>query len=180
MVSEPGLFDVVDRLRQLSDLGDQFEAFRRAVNFEIFRADLNNALGYRSGPQGGRRLIDPVMMFKLLLIQVPNTLYDERSEFLINDRLSFMRFLSLGLSDRLPDAIKGLFECFEAVLWAADYTPSGQIIDASLVAVLRQRNTDEGEPLWLGQRLEPLRGWSDDEQEDGSELLAWARGGQGS
>jgi IS5 family transposase len=29
---------------------------------------------------------------------------DERAEFLINDRLSFMRFLGLGLSDRIPDA----------------------------------------------------------------------------
>ena len=29
---------------------------------------------------------------------------DERAEFLINDRLSFMRFLGLGLEDRVPDA----------------------------------------------------------------------------
>ena len=29
---------------------------------------------------------------------------DERTEFLINDRLSFMRFLGLGLADRVPDA----------------------------------------------------------------------------
>ncbi|KXV19541.1 hypothetical protein AD932_00035, partial [Gluconobacter oxydans] len=31
-------------------------------------------------------------------------LSDERTEYLINDRLSFMRFLGLGLSDRVPDA----------------------------------------------------------------------------
>ena len=29
---------------------------------------------------------------------------DERAEYLINDRLSFMRFLGPGLSDRIPDA----------------------------------------------------------------------------
>ena len=159
MGSEPGFFDVDDRLRRLSDLGDQLEAFGRAVDFELFRADLDGALGYRSGPQGGRPPFDPVMMFKVLVIQAANTLSDERTEFLINDRLSFMRFLGLGLSDRVPDArtiwlfrekltkagaIKGLFERFDAALRTAGYIAmSGQIVDASLVAAPRQRNTDE-------------------------------------
>ena len=43
-------------------------------------------------------------MFKILVIQATNNLSDERAEFLINDRLSFMRFLGLGLDDRVPDA----------------------------------------------------------------------------
>jgi transposase len=43
------------------------------------------------------------MMFKILAIQTTNDLLDERAEFLINDRLSLMRFLGLGLSDRVPD-----------------------------------------------------------------------------
>jgi len=98
-------------------------------------------------------------MFKVLVIQATNTLSDERTEFLINDRLSFMRFLGLGLSDRVPDArtiwlfrekltkagaIKGLFERFDAALRAAGFIAmSGQIIDASLVAAPKQRNTDD-------------------------------------
>jgi IS5 family transposase len=81
------------------------------------------------------------------------------AEFLINDRLSFMRFLGLGLEDRVPDArtiwlfreklttagaIKRLFEQFDAMLRQAGYIAmSGQIVDASLVAALRQRNTDD-------------------------------------
>lgn len=47
---------------------------------------------------------DPVLMFKVLVIQAANTLSDERTESLINERLSFMRFLGLALSDRVPDA----------------------------------------------------------------------------
>ena len=43
-------------------------------------------------------------MLKILVIQAANGLSDERTEFLISDRLSFMRFLGLGLSDRVPDA----------------------------------------------------------------------------
>jgi hypothetical protein len=33
-MGEPSFFDVDDRLRCLSDLGDQLEAFGRAVDFE--------------------------------------------------------------------------------------------------------------------------------------------------
>jgi len=63
------------------------------VEFEAFRPELNAALAYSNGTQGGRPPFDPVMMFKILVIQTTNNLSDERAEFRINDRLSFMRFL---------------------------------------------------------------------------------------
>ena len=159
MRGQPGFFDVDDRLKRLSDLGDQLEAFRAAVDFEMFRPELNAALAYSDGAQGGRPPFDPVMMFKILVIQTTNNLSDERAEFLINDRLSFMRFLGLGLSDRIPDArtiwlfrekltkagaIGPLFERFDATLRQSGYIAmSGQIIDASLIAAPRQRNTED-------------------------------------
>ena len=157
MAVQSGLFDVDDRLKRLSDLGDQLEAFVCAVDFEMFRPELDTALAYSDGSKGGRPPLDPVMMFKLLVIQTINTLSDERTEYLINDRLSFMRFLGLGLSDRVPDArtiwlfrekltragaIQALFDRFDATLRAAGYIAmSGQIVDASLVAAPRQRTT---------------------------------------
>ncbi len=76
------------------------------------------------------------MMLKVLVIQTANNLSDERTEFLINDRLSFMRFLGLRLCDRVPDArtiwlfrerltkagaIKVLFERFDTMLRDAGY-----------------------------------------------------------
>jgi IS5 family transposase len=98
-------------------------------------------------------------MFKILVIAAMDNLSDERAEFLINDRMSFMRFLGLALADRVPDArtiwlfrekltkagaIEALFERFDAALRASGYiATSGQIVDATLVAVPRQRNTDE-------------------------------------
>ena len=70
-----------------------------------------------------------------------------------------MRFLGLGLSDRVPDArtiwlfrerltkagaIKALFERFDTKLRDAGYIAmSGQIVDSSLVAAPKQRNTRE-------------------------------------
>ncbi|TCW21897.1 transposase-like protein DUF772 [Gluconobacter oxydans] len=69
-----------------------------------------------------------------------------------------MRFLGLGLSDRVPDAktlwlfrerltqagaIEGLFNRFDTILRSAGYLPmSGQILDATLVAAPKQRNTN--------------------------------------
>ena len=84
-----GFFDVDERLRRLSDLGDQLLAFTAAVDFEMFRPELTRALAYSDGSQGGRPPFDPVMMFRILVIQAANALSDERSQFLINDRLSF-------------------------------------------------------------------------------------------
>ncbi|WP_405054240.1 hypothetical protein [Telmatospirillum sp.] len=46
MVKAPGFFDFDDRLKRLSNLGDQLETFGQAVDFETFRADLVTALGY--------------------------------------------------------------------------------------------------------------------------------------
>ena len=164
MGRQPGFFEVEDRLKRLSDLGDQLETFARAVDYEQFRPALDAALAYADGTKGGRPPLDPVMMFKVLVIQAANNLSDERAEFLINDRLSFMRFLGLGLGDRVPDArtiwlfrerltramidgrpaIEVLFARFDETLRAAGYIAmSGQIVDATLVAAPRQRNTDE-------------------------------------
>ena len=159
MRGQPGFFDIDDRLKRLSDLGDQLETFRSAVDFELFRPELNAALSYTDRTVGGRPPFDPVLMFKILVIQATNNLSDERAEFLINDRLSFMRFLGLGLEDRVPDArtiwlfreklttagaIKRLSEQFDVMLRQAGYIAmSGQIVDASLVAAPRQRNTDD-------------------------------------
>jgi IS5 family transposase len=43
-------------------------------------------------------------MFKVLILQTMHSPSDERCEYLIKDRLSFMRFLGLGLADPVPDA----------------------------------------------------------------------------
>ena len=182
MRGQPGFFDVVERLKRLSGLGDHLEAFVAAVDFEMFRADLVAALAYSDGAQGGRPPFDPVMMFKILVIAAMDNLSDERAEFLINDRMSFMRFLGLTLADRVPDArtiwlfrekltkagaIEPLFERFDAVLRASGYIAmSGQIVDATLVAVPRQRNTDE-EKKAIKEGLIP-QNWKDKPAKQGS------------
>lgn len=159
MRGQPGFFAIDVRMQRLSGLGDHLEAFSAAVDFEMFRSDLVAALGYSDGAQGGRPPFDPVMMFKVLVIQAMDNLSDERAEFLINDRMSFMRFLDLTLADRVPDArtiwlfrekltragaIEPLFARFDAALRDSGYIAmSGQIVDATLVAAPKQRNTED-------------------------------------
>ena len=43
-------------------------------------------------------------MFKMLVLQQLYNISDEELEYQFNDRLSFMRFLGLGLPEPLPDA----------------------------------------------------------------------------
>ena len=109
--------------------------------------------------KGGRPAFDHVLMFKVLILQAMHALSDERTEFLIKDRLSFMRFLGLGLADAVPDAntiwtfrealkkadaIDGLFRRFDEALRSEGFLAmSGQIVDATIVATPKQRNTLE-------------------------------------
>jgi IS5 family transposase len=135
------------------------------VNFELFRPDLGRAVPRSDGAKGGRPPFDHVFMFKVLVLQASHSLSDERTEFPIKDRLSFMRFLGLGLADPVPDAntiwtfrealtraemdgrpaIQVLFAAYEAALTKAGFLAmGGQIIDAAIVAAPKQRNS-EGE-----------------------------------
>ena len=114
-------------------------------------------------------------MFKVLIFEASHSLSDERTEFLIKDRLSFMRFLGLGLSDSVPDAntiwtfrealnraeiagkpaIEVLFSAYDTTLRDAGFLAmGGQIVDARVEAAPKQRNT-EAEKADLKARLVP-------------------------
>lgn len=162
MDGQPGLFDIDERLKELSAKGDHLERLNAIVDFQIFRPDLERAVPRSERAKGGRPAYDHVLMFKILILQASHSLADERTEYLIKDRLSFMRFLGLALADRVPDAnsiwnfrealtraklagqpaIEVLFKRFEAMLCQSGFIAmGGQIIDATIVAAPKQRNT---------------------------------------
>jgi IS5 family transposase len=152
-------FDVDERLAELSAKGDDLERVKTLVDFEMFRAALEAAVPRGDRSKGGRPPFDHVFMFKILILQAMHSLSDERCEYLIKDRLSFMRFLGLGLADAVPDAntiwtfrealkkadaVDALFQQFDAALRDAGFLAmSGQIIDATIVAAPKQRNTND-------------------------------------
>ena len=104
MVGQPGFFDLDERYAALSAAGDPLERLAAVVDFELFRPELDAALERSDRTKGGRPPYDPVLMFKILVLQTLYTLSDDQTEYQIRDRLSFMRFVGLALEDRVPDA----------------------------------------------------------------------------
>ncbi len=99
----PGLFDLTDHLARLSAMGDPLEVLERHVDFEVFRPVLVEVLGYGERPKGGRPPYDAVVMFKVLVLALMHNLSDERMEFLIRDRFSWLRFLGFQIGEPTPD-----------------------------------------------------------------------------
>ena len=154
-----GLWDQDLRLSKLSQLGDPLERLRKGIEFEMFRPLLEDKLSKEPAGSGGRPPYDYVMMFKIIILQRYYNLSDDQVEYQINDRMSFMRFLDLKISDDIPDSKTvwnyrerltdlGLVdELFALFLNKLDklglIVNEGKIIDASFVEVPRQRNSRE-------------------------------------
>ena len=166
-VNEIGLFDVDERLMKLAQADDPLVRLKERVRWEQFRPVLEAALKKEAKGKGGRPPFDYVMMFKILILQRYYNLSDDRTEFQILDRLSFMRFLGLKISDKVPDAktiwhfkeqltsgdvIEGLFKTFLGSLSSAGLIlQEGIIVDASFVEVPVQRNSrDENKEIKAG------------------------------
>lgn len=143
----------------LSQMGDPLERIAAVVDFEMFRPMLEAAFIREAKGPGGRPRFDPVMMFKILLLQQWYGIADENTEYLVNDRLSFQRFLGLGLGDKVPDSTT-IWSFREALTQAGTLdevfglfttgleerglvTRRGSIVDATFVDAPRQRNTRE-------------------------------------
>ncbi len=173
---QPGLFDYEERLRQLRQEGDPLVKLNETIDWEIFRSllDLVHDVKERKS-NAGRPSFDVVLMFKIQVLQSLYNLSDDAVEYQIRDRLSFMRFLGLGLNDRVPDAktvwlfreqlgkleiYDDLFNLFSRHLSEQGFAArKGQIIDASIVEAPRQRNTrEENEQIKQGEKPE---GWSE-------------------
>ena len=163
-----GFFDEGNRLRRLSDMGDPLVKLSQVVDFESFRPVLDQALRKDDHGQGGRPAFDRVMLFKILLLQQMYGIADDKTEYLINDRLSFQRFLGLTLGAKVPDAKtiwlfreklvqggveKTLFALFTGHLTEKGLiTHKGSIVDASFVDAPRQRNSrKENERIKSGE-----------------------------
>jgi len=154
-----GFFDEDFRLGKLTKLGDPLARLSKGINFDIFRSVLTGHLEIEPRNKGGRRPYDYVLMFKILVLQRYYNISDDQTEYQICDRLSFMRFLGLKLSDDVPDSktiwhfrerlielglVELLFATFIKELEKLNLiVHEGKIIDASFVEVPKQRNDRE-------------------------------------
>lgn len=145
--------------KRLSRDGDPLEVLGEAVEFERFRPLLAKGLGFSDGAKGGRPPFDPVSMLKGLVVQEQHNLSNARMEFMIRDRLSWMRFFGSDLGGTMPNentighyrnrltesgTLDALMQAFEQQLRERGYLAmGGQIVDATLVPAPKQRNTEE-------------------------------------
>ena len=151
-----------NRLAALSKQGDPLDAIARLVPWEEFRTEIEAAVLTADSDKkssAGRKPIDALVMFRMLVVQSLYSLSDEQAEYQARDRLSFTLFLALGIEDRIPDGttlwpfreklakaglIEKLFGQFGRYLEARGYIArGGQMVDATIVPVPRQRNSRE-------------------------------------
>jgi len=93
-----GFFDQDIRLSKLSKLGDPLERLSKSIDFNVFRPLLEKGFYKETKGKGGHLPYDYVLMFKILILQKYYNLSENRAEFQINDRLTFMRFFRFNYS----------------------------------------------------------------------------------
>lgn len=170
-MSQMGFFDADKRLSILSSKGDPLEAISKLMPWEMFRADIESVVlpaEESRKSKAGRKPIDALVLLRMLVLQSLYNLSDDQIEYQVRDRLSFTRFVGLGIEDGIPDGttlwlfreklakaglIDKLFERFGQHLEARGYIArGGQLVDATIVAVPRQRNSrDENEQVKAGE-----------------------------
>ena len=158
MMKQIGIYDEEDRLKKLTKLGDSLERLH-VIDWRVFQPALVRVFQKERKSNAGRPAYDYLMMFKILVLQRLYNIADDETEYQINDRLSFMRFLGLTLGDKAPDAktiwafrealtraevVEELFKLFNQQLEAQGIiSHAGTIVDATFVDAPRQRNTRE-------------------------------------
>ena len=174
-----GLFDEQFRLDKIGKQNDPLVKLQRHIDFEMFRKTLEQHFeAGKDRSQGGRPPFDYLMMFKILILQRYYNLSDDSTEYAILDRLSFMRFLGLTISDTVPDAktiwnfknelaksrvVEKLFSLLDKTLTKRGVILNkGKMVDASIVEVPIQRNTrQENQELNDGNIPEDWKGKPD-------------------
>ena len=158
-VGQRGFWDKQQRDAKIQDKKPVLKRLTDSIPWESFRPLLERGYKQERKSTAGRKRIDPLILFKMLVLQQLFNLSDEELEFQVNDRRSFEEFVGLAIMNSIPDAttiaffrerlrkaevIEELFEMFEAYLRSQGLEArGGQIIDATLVPVPKQRNTRE-------------------------------------
>jgi len=186
---QAGLFDWQTRFEQLNKSGDPLIKLNEIVNWEQFRKTLQTVRDKERKSNAGRKPFDVILMFKILILDSLYNISDDQLEFQIKDRISFMLFLGLGLGDTVPDAktiwlfreqlteaglIEKLFKQFDDFLRKNGFSAQkGQIVDASIVAVPKQRNTrDENKSIKNGDVPED---WSENKKRQKDTDARWMK-----
>jgi IS5 family transposase len=190
-MAQMGFFDLSDRYASLDAKKDPLIEINAVVPWEEFRPVLERVWRKPDEARKSRAGCKPmgaVLMFKTLVLSALYNLSDDQIEYQVRDPLtgrglpanperglSFLRFLGLGLGDRVPDAkmvwlyrealaqagkVEEVFALFDGHLARRGYIArGGQILDASIVPVPHNHNKrEENAAIKAGEVPE---GWAD-------------------
>src|SRR3954467_5372785 len=109
-MGQRGFFDRDERYRSLDAKKAPLVVLNEVVPWEDFRARLS-AVWRKPDEErknaAGRKPWDEIVIFQTLVLQALYNLSDDQLEYQICDRLSFMRFLGLGLAWASPCGVEG-------------------------------------------------------------------------
>ena len=174
-MGQRGFWDEKQSVAKLQEKKPVIQRLTESIPWESFRPLLDKGYSQERKSNAGSKRIAPLILFKRLVLQQLFNLSDEEIEFQVNDRRSFEEFVGLGVMNNIPDAttvaffrerlrragvIEELFEMFENYLRDQGLEArGGQIIDATLVPVPKQRNSREENKEIKANRLPD--GWND-------------------
>jgi IS5 family transposase len=150
-------FGVETQLGKLSKMNDPLLIMKEKIDWEMFREKIEKAIRKPDYSKGGRPAWDTVLMFKIVMLQQWYNLSDGNTEYQINDRLSFQRFLDIECGGKVPDCNtiwdfkqaladthvdRELFNIFNRMLEEKGVIArNGSIIDATFVTVDKRHTT---------------------------------------
>ncbi|WP_231594974.1 transposase [Synechococcus sp. CBW1107] len=130
-MGQRGFWDEQQRVAKLKEKKPVLQRLSESIPWDSFRPLLDKGYVQERKTNAGRKRIDPLILFKILVLQQLFNLSDEELEFQVNDRRSFEEFVGLGVMNSIPDAttvaffrerlrkaevIEEFFEMFEAYL----------------------------------------------------------------
>jgi len=104
-----GFYDLHKRFSKAVRAGDALERLDAVIDWEMFRAELERIDHKERKSAAGRKPMDRVVMFKMLILQNLYGLSDEALEYQVSDRLTFMRFL-VSRRTLFDDGVGTVFE----------------------------------------------------------------------
>jgi hypothetical protein len=104
-VGQRGFWDEQQRVAKLQDKKlAVLKSLADSIPWQSFRPLLDNGYVQERKSNAGCKRIDPLILFKMLVLQQLFNLSDEELEFQVNDRRSCEEFVGLGVMNSIPDA----------------------------------------------------------------------------
>ncbi len=103
-MGQKGFWDEQERVSKLKNKKPVLTCLSESIPWEAFCPLLDKGYSQERKSNAGRKRIDLLILFKMLVLQQLFNLSDDDVEFQVNDRRTFEKFVGLGVMNDFPDA----------------------------------------------------------------------------